>query len=58
MGGGRNHRFGLHDAVLIKDNHLVAGSGIETTVARVRARVGHLVKIQVEVDTLAQLEEL
>jgi nicotinate-nucleotide pyrophosphorylase (carboxylating) len=58
MGGGRNHRFGLHDAVLIKDNHLVAGGGIETTVARVRARVGHLVKIQVEVDTLAQLEEL
>lgn len=58
MGGGRNHRFGLHDAVLIKDNHLVAGGGIEATVARVRTRVGHLVKIQVEVDTQAQLEEL
>jgi nicotinate-nucleotide pyrophosphorylase (carboxylating) len=58
MGGGRNHRFGLHDAVLIKDNHLVAGGGITATVARVRAQVGHLVKIQVEVDTQAQLGEL
>lgn len=58
MGGGRNHRFGLHDAVLLKDNHLVAGGGIAATVARVRDHVGHLVKIQVEVDTLAQLEEL
>lgn len=58
MGGGRNHRFGLHDAVLLKDNHLVAGGGIVATVARVRDHVGHLVKIQVEVDTLAQLEEL
>jgi nicotinate-nucleotide pyrophosphorylase (carboxylating) len=58
MGGGRNHRFGLHDAVLIKDNHLVAGGGITATVARVRDHVGHLVKIQVEVDTLEQLDEL
>jgi len=58
VGGGRNHRFGLHDAVLLKDNHLVAGGGIAATVARVRDHVGHLVKIQVEVDTLAQLEEL
>jgi len=58
MGGGYNHRFGLHDAVLLKDNHLVAGGGIAATVARVRDHVGHLVKIQVEVDTLAQLDEL
>ncbi len=58
IGGGHNHRFGLHDAVLIKDNHLIAGGGISATVARVCAQVGHLVKIQVEVDTLAQLEEL
>ncbi len=58
MGGGRNHRFGLYDAVLIKDNHLVAGGGIARTVARVRDHVGHLVKIQVEVDTLDQLKEL
>jgi nicotinate-nucleotide pyrophosphorylase (carboxylating) len=58
MGGGRNHRFGLHDAVLLKDNHLVAGGGIAATVARVRDHVGHLVKIQVEVDTLAQLDAL
>lgn len=58
MGGGFNHRFGLYDAVLIKDNHLVAGGGITATVERVRAHIGHLVKIQVEVDTLDQLEEL
>ncbi len=58
MGGGFNHRFGLYDAVLIKDNHLVAGGGITATVERVRAHVGHLVKIQVEVDTLDQLKEL
>jgi len=58
MGGGRNHRFGLYDAVLIKDNHLMAGGGIAKTVARVRAHVGHLVKVQVEVDTLEQLRAL
>ncbi|MDA0369338.1 MAG: carboxylating nicotinate-nucleotide diphosphorylase [Proteobacteria bacterium] len=58
IGGGHNHRFGLHDAVLIKDNHLIAGGGISATVARVCAQVGHLVMVQVEVDTLAQLEEL
>lgn len=58
VGGGRNHRFGLYDAVLIKDNHLVAGGGIAATVRRVRERVGHLVKIQVEVDSLEQLDDL
>jgi nicotinate-nucleotide pyrophosphorylase (carboxylating) len=56
-GGGSNHRFGLGDAALIKDNHVAIAGGIRPAVERVRARVGHLVKIEVEVDTLAQLEE-
>jgi nicotinate-nucleotide pyrophosphorylase (carboxylating) len=58
LGGGSNHRFGLDDAVLIKDNHLIAGGDIQAAVARARAGLGHMVKIEVEVDTLAQLEEL
>lgn len=58
MGGGRNHRFGLYDAVLIKDNHIVAAGGIAPAVEAVRARVGHMVKIEVEVETLDQLDEL
>lgn len=57
MGGGVNHRFGLDDAVLIKDNHVAAAGGIRQAIAAARAHVGHLVKIEVEVDTLAQLEE-
>ena len=57
-GGGANHRFGLDDAVLIKDNHLAAAGGIRPAVERARANVGHLVKIEVEVDTLDQLAEL
>lgn len=56
-GGGVNHRFGLDDAVLIKDNHIAFAGGIVPAVARVRARVGHLVKVEVEVDTLEQLRE-
>ena len=56
-GGGANHRFGLDDAVLIKDNHLIVAGGITEAVRRVHATVGHLVKVEVEVDTLAQLEE-
>jgi len=56
-GGGFNHRFGLDDAVLIKDNHIAAAGGIKTAVERARAGIGHMVKIEVEVDTLAQLEE-
>ena len=56
-GGGANHRFGLDDAVLIKDNHIAAAGGIRPAVERVRAGIGHLVKVEVEVDTLAQLEE-
>ncbi len=57
-GGGTPHRFGLYDAVLVKDNHIAAAGGIAEALAALRARVGHLVKIEVEVDTLAQLEEV
>ncbi len=56
VGGGSNHRFGLDDAVLIKDNHIALAGGVAEAVARARAGVGHLVKIELEVDTLAQLE--
>ncbi|MEM9682789.1 MAG: carboxylating nicotinate-nucleotide diphosphorylase [Pseudomonadota bacterium] len=58
VGGGMNHRFGLDDAVLIKDNHVALAGGIAEAVAGVRTRAGHMVKIQVEVDTLDQLELL
>ncbi|GGG50812.1 nicotinate-nucleotide diphosphorylase (carboxylating) [Caldovatus sediminis] len=57
VGGGSNHRFGLDDAVLIKDNHVAIAGGVRPAVERARARVGHMVKIELEVDTLAQLEE-
>ncbi len=57
-GGGSNHRFGLDDAVLIKDNHIAVAGGITAAVTAAKAHVGHLVKIEVEVDSLAQLEEL
>jgi nicotinate-nucleotide pyrophosphorylase (carboxylating) len=57
VGGGFNHRFGLDDAVLIKDNHIAAAGGIRQAVERARAAIGHLVKIELEVDTLKQLEE-
>ncbi|GJE57496.1 MULTISPECIES: carboxylating nicotinate-nucleotide diphosphorylase [Methylobacterium] len=56
-GGGSNHRFGLDDAVLIKDNHVAVAGGIVPAIERARARTGHLVKIEIEVDTLAQLEQ-
>lgn len=55
-GGGRNHRFGLDDAVLIKDNHIAIAGSVEEAVRRVRASIGHMVKVQLEVDTLEQLE--
>ncbi len=58
MGGGSNHRFGLYDAVMIKDNHIAAAGGIGRAVAMVRARVGHTVKIEVEVETIDELREL
>ena len=57
VGGGSNHRFGLDDAVLIKDNHVAIAGGVRAAVERARAGVGHLVKIELEVDTLAQLHE-
>ena len=56
-GGGANHRFGLDDAVLIKDNHVAIAGGIVPALRRAKAYVGHLVKIEIEVDTFAQLEE-
>ena len=55
-GGGSNHRFGLDDAVLIKDNHVAIAGDVRTAISRARAHIGHLVKIEVEVDTLEQLE--
>ncbi len=57
-GGGFNHRFGLDDAVLIKDNHIAVAGGIAAALARAKAAVGHLVKVEIEVDSLAQLEEV
>jgi nicotinate-nucleotide pyrophosphorylase (carboxylating) len=56
-GGGFNHRFGLDDAVLVKDNHIAAAGGIGPALSRLRAGLGHMVRIEVEVDTLDQLEE-
>jgi nicotinate-nucleotide pyrophosphorylase (carboxylating) len=56
-GGGANHRFGLDDAVLIKDNHVAIAGGVAPAIRRAKAHVGHLVKIEVEVDTFAQLDE-
>ena len=56
VGGGNNHRFGLDDAVLIKDNHIALAGDVATAVGRARAGVGHMVKIELEVDTLDQLE--
>ena len=56
-GGGHNHRFGLFDAVMLKDNHLVAAGGIRAAVAAVRERIGHTVHVEVEVDHLEQVPE-
>jgi len=56
-GDGANHRFGLDDAVLIKDNHVALAGGVRPAVERVRDAVGHMVKVELEVDTLEQLEE-
>src|SRR6185312_14343961 len=54
-GGGFNHRFGLDDAILIKDNHIAVAGGIRPVLERAKAAAGHLVKIEIEVDTLEQL---
>jgi nicotinate-nucleotide pyrophosphorylase (carboxylating) len=56
-GGGHNHRYGLDDAILIKDNHIALAGGLKVAVERARRSVGHLVKIEVEVDSLEQLRE-
>ena len=56
-GGAVNHRFGLYDAILIKDNHVAACGGVGEAVRRARAAAGHLVKVEVEIDRLDQLEE-
>ncbi|MFM8940890.1 MAG: carboxylating nicotinate-nucleotide diphosphorylase [Phenylobacterium sp.] len=56
-GGGVNHRFGLDDAILIKDNHVAACGGVRPALERARAAAGHLVKIELEVDSLDQLRE-
>ena len=56
-GGGVNHRFGLDDAILIKDNHVAACGGVRPALERARAAAGHLVKIELEVDSLEQLED-
>jgi nicotinate-nucleotide pyrophosphorylase (carboxylating) len=57
LGGGANHRFGLDDAMLIKDNHVALAGGIAPALERARRHAGHLVKIELEVDTLDQLAE-
>ncbi|MCB8816741.1 carboxylating nicotinate-nucleotide diphosphorylase [Desulfosporosinus shakirovi] len=57
VGGGHNHRFGLYDAVMLKDNHLAAVGGLTEAVQRVRAEIGHMVKIEVECETIEQVED-
>jgi len=57
-GGGFNHRFGLDDAILIKDNHIAVAGGVRAVLERAKACAGHLVKIEIEVDSLDQLEEV
>ena len=57
-GGGMNHRYALHDAVLIKDNHIAIVGSVAEAIHRARQNVGHMVKIEVEVDTLEQLAEV
>ena len=57
-GGGANHRFRLDDAILIKDNHVAVAGGVGAAIDAAHARAGHLMKIEVEVDTLSQLDEV
>lgn len=57
-GGGMNHRFALYDAVLIKDNHIAIAGGIRKTLEQAKKNAGHMVKIEIEVDTLDQLKEV
>ena len=55
-GGGTNHRFGLDDAILIKDNHIAAAGGVEAAIKSAKANVGHLVPIEIEVDSIEQMK--
>ncbi len=57
-GGGHNHRIGLFDAILIKDNHIAAAGGIDAAISAARSHAGHMVKIEIEVDTLDQLQTI
>jgi len=57
VGGGQNHRFGLYDAVMLKDNHLAAVGGLTVAVERIKAQVGHMTKIEVECETIEQVKE-
>lgn len=57
VGGGHNHRFGLDDGLLIKDNHIALAGGVAAALAAARKNAGHMVKLEIEVDTIAQLEE-
>ncbi len=57
-GGGSNHRFGLDDCVLIKDNHIAIAGGVTQALDKAKAHTGHMMKVEIEVDTLAQLEEV
>ena len=56
-GGGVNHRFGLFDAILIKDNHIVASGGVGAALERARAHAGHMVKVEIEVTNLDEIDE-
>lgn len=57
-GGGSNHRFGLGDAILIKDNHIAAAGGVAAVLTRVKAACSHMMRVEIEVDTLEQLNEV
>lgn len=57
VGGGSNHRFGLDDGLLIKDNHIALAGGVAAALHAARVNAGHMMKVEIEVDTLAQLEE-
>jgi nicotinate-nucleotide pyrophosphorylase (carboxylating) len=57
IGGGHNHRYGLYDGVLIKDNHIAAVGGIRQALTRVRGRLAHTLKVEIEVKNLQELEE-
>ncbi len=56
-GGGKNHRFGLHDAMMIKDNHIIAAGGIAAALTAAKQAVGHMAAIEIEVETLEDMEE-